>query len=345
MTWLRTLRGRLTAAMLLILVVAVGVSSLMDRLNAGQPVSAAEEPYQDALVLAGFCLPALILIWMVSSWSLRPLARISNEARQIGPLKPAARLSTSRVPTEILPLVEAVNGGLERMAEAFEAERRFTENAAHELRTPLAVLGLRLQRARQSGSGIGVPDWAAIEGDLAQINRLVSQMLDLARKENDSRLRETTPLPIVNLSRIAREACAAVLPIVERDGRCLAVAIPDTMTVQGNADDLRDALRNMLENAIIHGRGRVSVDAQINRGEQRIELRVSDDGDGFDATKLSTIFERFQKGSASQGMGLGLAIVREVARNHGGDVVAFPGPPGRIELRISAITQTGLIPS
>ena len=263
---LRTLRGRLAAAMLLILVLAVGVSSLLDRQQAGRPIPAEEEPTQDALVLAGFCLPALALIWAVSSWSLRPLARISEEARFVGPANPAARLSAARLPTEIVPLVEAVNGALDRMAAAFEAERRFTENAAHELRTPLAVLGLRLQRSRQSGAGSGALDWPAIEGDLAQINRLVSQMLDLARKENDGR--EPTSRPIINLSRIAREACAAVLPIVEAQGRTLVVDIPDTMNLRGDADDLRDALRNLLDNAIIHGQGAIALHASADTAQK-----------------------------------------------------------------------------
>jgi two-component system sensor histidine kinase QseC len=333
---LRTLRGRLAAAMLLILVLAVGVSTLLDRLQAGRPVPAEEEPAQDALVLAGFCLPALALIWAVSSWSLRPLARASEEARHIGPMTPEARLSAATLPTEIVPLVEAVNGALDRMIAAFEAERRFTENAAHELRTPLAVLSLRLQRSRQSGADSAALDWPAIEGDLAQINRLVSQMLDLARKENDGRARDATSRPIVNLSRIAREACAAILPILEAQGRSLAVAIPDTMNVRGDADDLRDALRNLLDNAIIHGAGSIGLRAHVDTAQKRIELCVSDDGPGFDAANVDAAFERFQKGGASKGTGLGLAIVLEVARNHGGDVVAFPGPPGRIELYVPA---------
>ncbi len=334
---LHTLRGRLAAAMLLILVLALGVSSLLDRLQAGRPVPAEEEPYQDALVLAGFCLPALVLIWLVSSWSLRPLARVSEEARKVGPANPAARLSTAQLPAEIMPLVEAVNGALDRMASAFEAERRFTENAAHELRTPLAVLGLRLQRSRQSGVGAGALDWAAIEGDLSQVNRLVAQMLNLARKENDGRARELASRPIVNLSRVAREACAAILPAVEAQGRTLAVSIPDTMTARGEADDLHDALRNLLDNAIIHGSGCIGLHARVNASRNQIELRVTDQGPGFDAARTETAFERFHKGSASQGTGLGLAIAREVARNHGGDVVAFPGPPGRIELHVPAV--------
>jgi two-component system sensor histidine kinase QseC len=334
MTRLRTLRGRLIAAMLLILILAVGTSSLLDRLDNGKPVPADVEPYQDALVLAGFCVPALFLIWLVSSWSLRPLARVSQEARNVGPMNPALRLSAAGLPSEIVPLVEAVNGALDRMAAAFAAERRFTENAAHELRTPLAVLGLRLQRARQSGGG---PDWTAIDADLGQINRLVSQMLDLARKENAGRLDEAMARPVLNLSRIAREACAAILPMVESRGRSVSVSLPDTISVRGDADDLRDALRNVLENAVLHGSGLVALDGRMDPGRRCVVMRISDEGAGFEPATAAAAFERFHKGSRSHGMGLGLAIVREVMRSHGGDVAAIPGPPGLIELTLPVV--------
>ncbi len=329
---IRTLRGRLIAAMLLVLLLAVGASALLDRLQGGRPVPAEDEPYQDALVLAGFSVPALVLIWVVSSWSLRPLARISQEARKIGPGNPVARLSASGLPTEIVPLVEAVDDALDRMASAFEAERRFTQNAAHELRTPLTVLGLRLQRARQFGADAARLHWAAIDADLAQMNRLVGQLLDLARKENAGRSRSGAARPVVNVARIAREACAAILPLAEAQGRTLAITTPDTLPTQGDADDLRDALRNLLENALLHGRGHIGVDGRLDSGSGQIRLCVSDEGAGFDAASTRTVFERFNKASLSTGMGLGLAIAREVLLSHGGDLRALQGPPGRIEM-------------
>jgi signal transduction histidine kinase len=334
---LRTLRGRLVAAMLLILLLAVGVSSLVDRLQSGQQVTTEDEPYQDAFVLAGCFLPALALIWVISSWSLRPLARLSQEARNVGPSNPDLRLSPAGLPHEVVPMVEAVNGALDRMAAAFEAERRFTENAAHELRTPLAVLSLRLQRARQRQAGDSGPDWAAIDADLAQVNRLVSQMLDLARKENAGRSSIAVARPVVNLSRIVREACAGILPMIESQGRHLAVTIPDTMNLRGDAGDLRDALRNLLENAVLHGRGAIALDARLDSMQHRIELCVSDEGSGFSAEGVSSVFERFCKGSRSEGSGLGLSIVREVLRSHGGDAVAVPGPMGRVRLYLPAV--------
>jgi two-component system sensor histidine kinase QseC len=329
---LKTLRGRLIAAMLLILIVAVGVSTVLDKL-AGAPMPHApveDEAAQDALVLAVFSVPALLLIWLVSSWSLRPLRRASQEARQVGPHNPSARLSRAGLPAEIAPLVEAVNGALDRMADAFAAERRFTENAAHELRTPLAVLGLRLQRAKQAG-GQDL-DWPSIDHDLAQMNRLVSQLLDLARKENAGRGGAAAALPEVNLARLAREAAAMLLPMAEAQQRSLSIALPETMRVRGNEDDLRDAIRNLLENAMLHGKGAVGLNDILT--ETHIGIAITDEGPGIPPGLEQAVFERFQKDSRSAGTGLGLAIVREVALGHGGQVAFVPGRSCRVELRL-----------
>jgi two-component system sensor histidine kinase QseC len=325
---LRTLRGRLIASMLAILVIAVGLSTALDRMAGARAPTASEEPYQDALVLALFTLPALLLVWFVSSWSLSPLARISQQARAVGPRNPAARLSPSGLPAEIVPLVDAVNGALDRMSEAFETERRFTENAAHELRTPLAILGLRLQRARHADDF----DWPAIDRDLAQLNRLVSQMLDLARKESAGRQYPAAQRSEVNLARIAREACASILPLAEAQGRRISITLPDNLPVPGDADNLRDALRNLLENASIHGAGEITLQAHAEN--DCVVLRISDEGPGLAPAVAHAAFERFTKSPRSPGTGLGLAIVREVVHAHGGTVGFVPGDSCCVEMRI-----------
>jgi two-component system sensor histidine kinase QseC len=223
-----------------------------------------------------------------------------------------------------------VNGALDRMADAFAAERRFTENAAHELRTPLAVLSLRLQRARETAA----PDWHSIDADVAQLNRLVSQMLDLAKKENAGRLGGGRTLPTVNLSRLAREAGAMLLPVAEAQGRSMVITAPETVNVGAEAADLRDAIVNLLENAVQHGRGAIGLSLQAEAG--RAVLCVSDEGDGIPAAQADAVFQRFHKGADSHGTGLGLAIVHEVVRAHGGEVVVLAGAPCRIEMRLPA---------
>jgi two-component system sensor histidine kinase QseC len=337
---LRTLRGRLAGAMLLILLLAISASALLDARHGGRDDARGggliPEPYQDALVLGLFSVAALALIWAVSSWSLRPLQKVSRQARAVGPHAPAARLSREGLPSEITPLVDAVNGALDRMTEAFSAERRFTENAAHELRTPLAVLGLRLQRARHDFAEGGTsPDWPAIEQDLAHMNRLVAQLLDLARKENAGR--DAVAMAPVNLARAAREAAAMVLPLAEAAGRTLEIDVPDTLMVAGRADDLRDAVRNLLENAVVHGRGAITLRARAAPSDARVTLLVSDKGSGVPEPQREAVFGRFAKDARSQGSGLGLAIVREVARAHGGEVVFLPGPACCLALTLPGI--------
>ncbi|HJS89059.1 MAG TPA: HAMP domain-containing sensor histidine kinase, partial [Steroidobacteraceae bacterium] len=282
-----------------------------------------EEGSEQLTVIVPFALLGLALIWLISWWSLRPIARASREAAQVGPQRPDMRISARALPREIQPLVEAVNGALDRLSRAYAAERRLTADAAHELRTPLAVLNLRLQRARLTGN----TDWNAVERELAQMGRLVDQLLDLARKESLSRERRTEELPPLNLSRVVREAAATVLPLMEARGRELEVAVPDSVSVRGNSEDLRDMVRNLLENALLHGRGKVTARIENPESEpELVALTVSDEGNGIPAGQEEAVFQRFRRLDIdTPGSGLGLAIVRHVARSHGGNASFAPG--------------------
>lgn len=329
-----SLRARLAASMALILLVTIVAATVLDRLGDMPGVPRAledREPFQDGLVLAAFSVAALALVWLVIWWSLNPLGRACREASSVGPRHPGVRLSTQNLPTEIQPLLGAVNSALDRMEQAYEAERRFTTDAAHELRTPLSVLGLRLQRARLDG----VLDWAALDHDLAQMNRLVHQMLDLARREQGGRAGGATRL---DLARIAREAASLVLPLAEAAGRALTVDLPDSLPVQGRADDLRDAAVILLDNALTHGAGTISL-----RGSTDIKtctLSVADEGPGVPEAMREAVFKRFCKvQSGSAGAGLGLAILWEVVESHGGRVAFEDGPACLITLSMPRDTS------
>ncbi len=323
---------RLAGSMLLVLIAALGLSSVADEFSGAVSGHAHgwlrvlnSEPYQDGIVLASFGLAVGALIWVVSAWSLAPLSRASREAREAGPGHPGARISSAHLPTEIRPLVDAVNGALERLEAAFAAERQFTAHAAHELRTPLAVLTLRLQRARTEGNAL---DWPGVERDLDQMTRLVGQLLDLARKQAGHGGQDMRP---VNLSRVAREAAGAILPLAEAAGRELIVELPEAMSVRGRDGDLRDMVTNVLENALVHGQGAIRLSGSVQAGLAAI--RVADEGVGVPEALHAVLFERFRKAqSGSPGTGLGLAIVREVARSHGGGAAFEPGP--RCVLRV-----------
>ena len=336
---LGSLRGRLVGSMTLLLgagLAAVAALHLLERdrqalgLVPGHDVlrllvgDELPEPWQDLAVLLPFSLVMLGLIGIVTAWSLRPLLRASQEAARAGPHDPSARIGTARLPSEIAPLVEAVNAALDRLGGAYENERRFTADAAHALRTPLAALGLRLQRGRRDGAAI---DWSEVEADLATLRRLIEALLDLARKQAGGRSGNA-----LNLSRAIREAAAGIEPLVREAGRELEVELPDQLWISGHADDLRDMVRNLAHNALVHGRGPIGLRltrlpaAAADRDACAV-IEVSDAGPGIPPAERARVFERFRKGAASaSGSGLGLAIVRAVAEAHGGEASCADGP-------------------
>lgn len=294
--------------------------------------SLVEQDATPLIVLIPFVLLALGLIVVVINIMLRPLQRASSEASRIGPASSITRVNARGLPSELTPLVRAFNGALDRLSRAYQFEKRLTANAAHELRTPLAVLRMRLESARLSS---GRPlDWGAVQRDFAQIDRLTAQLLDLARKEQG----ETDPKPEVNLARIAREAAALMLPLVEQAGRSLDVIAPEAVVIaSGVEDDLRDMFRNLIENALCHGAGVIAVAVERAGARDRgsATITVSDEGDGVPEAFRGLVFERFRKGDASTpGAGLGLAIVRHVAESHRGTAEFVAGPACRVQITL-----------
>ena len=185
-----------------------------------------------------------------------------------------------------------------------------------------------------------------VEGELAQLKRVVGQLFDLARKEQAPPVAELAGEPTVNLSRAAREAAATVSLLIDAAGRDLVVDLPPRLAVPGRAEDLRDMVRNLLDNALAHGAGRIRLSARLaarqGPGPAAAEalLEVSDEGEGVAADLAPGMFERFRKGrSGSPGSGLGLAIVSEVARSHGGSVGFAPGAGCRVQVRLPAARE------
>src|SRR3546814_7192089 len=135
---------------------------------------------------------------------------------------------------------------------------------------------------------------------MARMGRLVGKLLGRARKEG---VRRTDPgdRQALNLSRIVREAAAAVLPLAEETGRPVEVEAPEVVPVRGVADDLRDMICNLLENALVHGRGAVSVSVrqQVSGEGRRAMVEVADEGDGVPVALQEAVFDRFRQGRAS----------------------------------------------
>lgn len=241
-------------------------------------------------------------------------------------------------PAEILPLVDSINGLMRRLGSALAAQRRFLADAAHELRTPITALGLQLQllrraadeRERQSGL-------ADLEAGVERSQRLVQQLLQVARTEPDGEATKAVPL---DLATLVREQVAALSVKAEHAGLDLGADAPLPVPVVGDAAQLGVLLENLIENALRYTPpgGVVDVSAIVEQGHA--VLRVVDDGPGIPEAERERVFERFHRGEQAQrqsrsGSGLGLAIVKAIAeRNRGTVELHIPASGRGLEVRV-----------
>ncbi|MET0508353.1 MAG: ATP-binding protein [Burkholderiaceae bacterium] len=294
------------------------------------------------------------LVWpMLVLWALLGLFNWWAIRRLLTPLEAlatgiAAKSSDDLSPvqdagqaSELQPVLAALNQLLGRLGRALEGERRFTADAAHELRTPLAAVGSRIQLMQRTHQAAASPaladDLQQLRDDIARSTALVENLLQLARLDPESS--PSLAMAPVDLPALLREvvrACASAAT-----ARQVTVEIDCRVDrIRGHRDWLYGAIRNLVDNAVRHGRagGRVAVRAR--RGPDGIMLSVDDDGPGVDAEHLERLTQRFYRvlGGTAQGSGLGLSIVARIAALHGATVAFGPGLDGRgfgVTLRFS----------
>jgi two-component system sensor histidine kinase TctE len=240
---------------------------------------------------------------------LRPLMRASAAATSVGPSAPGVRLPLAGLPREVTPLVHAVNAALARLEQTIEAQRGFMAEAAHGLRTPLAVLTARLDSLGD------VPEADALRRDADRMTRLVGQLLRMARLES-------LPLDVtgpVDLHAVAVEAISDLAPLGIRRGIDLALLGPTAMPLRGNHAALVLAVTNLIEKAIGHAPPGSVVEVEL-AAPGRIAVR--DRGPGVAPADRARILRPFERGpdAGADGAGIGLAIVAEIAAAHGGAV-------------------------
>ncbi|HYQ98798.1 MAG TPA: ATP-binding protein [Casimicrobiaceae bacterium] len=273
-------------------------------------------------------LPALgVLIWLGIYRATRPLRRLHGEVARRAPDNLAA-LDPGDAPAEVAPLVASLNALFDRVRASIENERRFTADAAHELRTPLAALRAQAQVAR------GAPDEAervrALDNVIAGCDRashLVDQLLTLARLEPEGFRAERGPCDLAGVTRlaVAEIAPAAISRSIDVD-----LAAPAPVSVIGDARLLAILLRNLLDNAVRYGRPGTKVNAQVGVRDGHPFVAVADDGPGVGADELAKLGRRFHRvlGTEASGTGLGLSIVERIARLHGATVSFAETSPG-----------------
>jgi signal transduction histidine kinase len=279
---------------------------------------------------------------------LRPLSELASSANSISPSDWNLKLTDSALNVvEIAPLTRAMSRMLETLHAAFQQQRDFTSNAAHELKTPVATLKSTLQSLLQEPrtaetyrSGV-----AEALSDLERLETLLHSMLRLARADRQSEgtaAREASDVDVVGT---CEAAIARLTPLAQsRQTTISLVAPPHLLAVRAEPEDLEIVWSNLIENAVRYSPSNSEIRVTAARRNGAVLVTVEDGGRGIPATEMAKIFERFHRGDQSRsrdsgGYGLGLAIAKAFVECYGGSISARSNEPSgtliRVELPIS----------
>lgn len=277
------------------------------------------------------CAAALgIALWFGIGQALRPLRVLADDlrSRDADRLRP---VSAAAVPTEIGPLLAALNEMFGRLEQSFGAQKRFVADAAHELRTPVMALSVQAElAATASNEEQRRAAVAELRAGTERLSRLTRQLLNLARLEPGAA--GATQRDGVDLAEVAREVVLDHADAAESKGIDLGLEVRDAATVAGLREHLRILLRNLVDNAVRYTPPGGRVDVCVRKaGQGEAVLEVLDDGPGIPESQRQHVFERFRRGPGQReaGSGLGLAIVKQIAEECGAQAVVTEGIGGR----------------
>jgi two-component system OmpR family sensor kinase/two-component system sensor histidine kinase QseC len=296
-------------------------------------------------------LLALALWWVVAR-ALRPLQRVASDVRErdADSLEP---LVLAGLPSEVSPLVQALNALLLRLGDSFDTQRAFVSDAAHELRSPLTALRLQIGRLRRAPDAAGrEAALQALSSGVERAVRLVEQLLTLARSEPGAASPQTE---LLDLHELVRQAVADVVPQAVARDSVIELAGGATqpedgaVQVRGERAALSALVRNLADNAVRYSPPGSTVLVRVAAEDGAPGLWVDDAGPGIPPHERERVFHRFYRrhpaaddaaapdqaaGPTAEGTGLGLAIVRSVAQRHGARVTLHTSPAGGLRVRV-----------
>jgi signal transduction histidine kinase len=275
-------------------------------------------------VTAPILMLLLAIDWLIFRRAVQPLIEASDQAGRISPTRTDIRLPTSDIPDEVLPLVLAVNKAFDRLEEGFRRERNFTADAAHELRTPLAILRSRIETLLDANAA------RPLLRDVDGMSRVVSQMLDAA--ELDTLVVDISER--ADLRSICADVVESIAPLAFKQEKSIGLIGPDgPIWIKGNAEMVQRAVRNLVENALNHTPRATDVEVSVTTTGT---VSVLDHGSGIPPADRERIFERFWRSPArrNSGAGLGLSIVRRIVQAHGGTLEVRHRPTGGAEFSV-----------
>lgn len=277
-------------------------------------------------------LPIVLIVVLIPAFAIpiivrrafAGLADVVDLAKKIDVDRRGARLPDHRIPGEVRPLVEAFNGALQRLDDGYERRQRFILDAAHELRTPVAILQTRLE-----GLDAG-PLRSRLLIDSNRIAGLAEQLLDLERIDRDG-----ADFATLDLVSLCRDVAADLAPLALSAGCELSFAPGvERVIVRGDAGAVERAVTNLVRNAIEHAGGLITI--SVERGGV---IEVTDEGPGVPERERERIFEPFHRlQPRDHGAGLGLHLVSEIIGRHKGHISVVDGPSGGACFRISLPT-------
>lgn len=248
----------------------------------------------------------------------RALQQVADDAAEISPANPDRRVREAGVPAELLPVVRSFNATLDRLSDELGKRRRFIADVAHELRTPLAIASLQVERLSSEEAK------ADLNRIITRMSHLVGQMLDVERLSVTDLAKSH-----LDLRALASDTIADLAPMALAAGYELALEQPpDPVVVCGDAHALGRAIANMVSNAVSHGGGQGLIQVVVDANGF---LEVIDDGPGVPSSLRENLFEPFtREPNDRDGCGLGLHLTREIMRAHGGDAVLVDNDRGAV---------------
>ena len=283
-----------------------------------QRMTVRDEIAQGAAI--GAAAPVLILIplsWLVVGWAIsRALERLDFFARDIAErgASAVAPIPLAEIPTEVVPVVKSMNGLIERLRAALEAQKRFLADAAHELRTPLAAMQIQVDSLSLANPSSLAGSKAALAQGVRRASTLVDQLMRLARLDEPAR----SPLEETDIAQILLDCVGDYIVIADRKGVDLGVDAPVPAPIVGNSEELRVLFSNLIENAVRYTPSGGAVDVSVRVESSRAVVEVLDTGCGLAPDAQARIFDRFYRGApGTEGSGLGLAIARRIAERNG----------------------------
>jgi two-component system OmpR family sensor kinase len=281
-------------------------------------------------------LPLLGLsTWWLVRRALRPVRRLGEAlvARTDDALDP---VPGAGLPQELQPLVGGFNRLLQRLGQAFAAQRALVADAAHELRTPLAVVQLQAQGLeRSAGADEHAAALQALRGGVERAARMVQQLLTLARQEPG--IGGAAPAKsLLQLDALAREVLAELVPLAQDRNIELGLQADAPVSLRGDAAGLRALLGNLVENALHYTPEGGRVEVTVAAGPAQAYLSVRDTGPGIAPAQRALVLQRFYRapGAPGSGSGLGLAIAAAVVQRHGGRLELGEAPGGGLEVKV-----------